>query len=128
MIGFCDPLLLCHRAGDQSFADIMQIKQNANRAANLVRYCPPSRASNLAVARAAGDRRAEVSHPLRRPIGENIELGMVPAATCSRWRRPGPAEQVINLAVTAACYAQRRAPAHQDRERRHQDPIQPAPK
>ena len=37
MIGFCDLLLLRHRAGDQSFADIMQIKQNANRAANLVR-------------------------------------------------------------------------------------------
>ena len=26
-----------HQAGDPSFADIMQIKQNANRAANLVR-------------------------------------------------------------------------------------------
>ena len=37
MIGFCDLLLVRHRAGDQSFADIMQIKQNANRAANLVR-------------------------------------------------------------------------------------------
>src|SRR5690606_35438904 len=37
MIGFCDLLLMRHRAGDPSFADIMQIKQNANRAANLVR-------------------------------------------------------------------------------------------
>ncbi|MEI6559953.1 MAG: PAS domain S-box protein, partial [Rhodospirillaceae bacterium] len=37
MIGFCDLLLLRHKPGDQSFADIMQIKQNANRAANLVR-------------------------------------------------------------------------------------------
>src|SRR3546814_8133103 len=37
MIGFSDLLLLRHRPGDQSFADIMQIKQNANRAANLVR-------------------------------------------------------------------------------------------
>ena len=37
MIGFCDLLLLRHSPGDQSFADIMQIKQNANRAANLVR-------------------------------------------------------------------------------------------
>ena len=37
MIGFCDLLLLRFRPGDPSFADIMQIKQNANRAANLVR-------------------------------------------------------------------------------------------
>lgn len=37
MIGFCDLLLHRHSPGDQSFTDIMQIKQNANRAANLVR-------------------------------------------------------------------------------------------
>ncbi|MGE4351243.1 MAG: PAS domain S-box protein, partial [Bdellovibrionales bacterium] len=37
MIGFCDLLLQRHRPGDQSFSDIMQIKQNGNRAANLVR-------------------------------------------------------------------------------------------
>src|SRR5690348_2830277 len=29
MIGFCDLLLLRHRPGDQSFADVMQIRQNA---------------------------------------------------------------------------------------------------
>lgn len=37
MIGFCDLLLSRYYPGDQSFTDIMQIKQNANRAANLVR-------------------------------------------------------------------------------------------
>lgn len=37
MIGFCDLLLLRYSPGDQSFTDIMQIKQNGNRAANLVR-------------------------------------------------------------------------------------------
>jgi signal transduction histidine kinase/ActR/RegA family two-component response regulator len=37
MIGFCDLLLSRHFPGDQSFTEIMQIKQNANRAANLVR-------------------------------------------------------------------------------------------
>ncbi|MBL0941332.1 MAG: response regulator [Alphaproteobacteria bacterium] len=37
MIGFCDLLLMRHSPGDQSFSDIMQIMQNANRAANLVR-------------------------------------------------------------------------------------------
>ncbi|MEN8236837.1 MAG: ATP-binding protein [Pseudomonadota bacterium] len=37
MVGFCDLLLSRHSPGDQSFTDIMQIKQNSNRAANLVR-------------------------------------------------------------------------------------------
>lgn len=37
MIGFCDLLLSRYSPGDQSFSDIMHIKQNANRAANLVR-------------------------------------------------------------------------------------------
>lgn len=37
MTGFCDLLLARHSPGDQSFTDIMQIKQNTNRAANLVR-------------------------------------------------------------------------------------------
>lgn len=37
MIGFCDLLLQRHGVGDPSFSDLMQIKQNANRAAGLVR-------------------------------------------------------------------------------------------
>ena len=37
MIGFCDLLLQKHSIGDSSFADIIQIKQNANCAAELVR-------------------------------------------------------------------------------------------
>ncbi len=37
MAGFCDLLLSRHSPGDQSFTDIMQIKQNTDRAANLVR-------------------------------------------------------------------------------------------
>ena len=37
IIGFCDLLFLRHKPGDPSFNDIMQIKQNSNRAANLVR-------------------------------------------------------------------------------------------
>ena len=37
MIGFCDLLLDRHGPDDPSFADIMQIKQNVNRAVNLVR-------------------------------------------------------------------------------------------
>ena len=37
IIGFSDLLLAKHRPTDPAFADIMNIKQNANRAANLVR-------------------------------------------------------------------------------------------
>ena len=53
MIGFCDLLLLRHRAGDPSFADIMQVKQNANRAASLVRQLLAfSRQQTLQIGRA----------------------------------------------------------------------------
>lgn len=37
IIGHCDLLMLRHSPSDESFADINQVKQNANRAANLVR-------------------------------------------------------------------------------------------
>ncbi len=37
IIGFSDMLLLRHQSNDPSFADIMQIRQSANRAAGLVR-------------------------------------------------------------------------------------------
>lgn len=37
IIGFADLLLLKHKPGDPSFSELMQIKQNANRAAGLTR-------------------------------------------------------------------------------------------
>ncbi len=45
IIGYSDLLLASHRPTDPSFQDIMQIKQNANRAASLVRQLLPSRAA-----------------------------------------------------------------------------------
>ncbi len=105
MIGFSDLLLLRHRPGDQSFADIMQIKQNANRAANLVRQLLAfsrqqtlqSRLLNLT------DILAELSHLLRRLIGENIELKMSHGRDLGMIKADqGQLEQVIiNLAVNA---------------------------
>src|SRR4029453_2887522 len=79
MIGFCDLLLLRHRPGDQSFADIMQIKQNANRAANLVRQLLAFSRQQTLQPRVlnVADVLTELSHLLRRLIGENIELKMV---------------------------------------------------
>ena len=79
MIGFSDLLLLRHRPGDQSFADIMQIKQNANRAANLVRQLLAFSRQQTLQPRMLDvtDILVELSHLLRRLIGENIELAMV---------------------------------------------------
>ncbi|HVO04540.1 MAG TPA: response regulator [Candidatus Cybelea sp.] len=105
MIGFCDLLLLRHRAGDQSFADIMQIKQNANRAANLVRQLLAFSRQQTLQPRVLDltDVLGELSHLLRRLIGENIELEMVHGADLKPVRADaGQLEQVIiNLAVNA---------------------------
>jgi two-component system cell cycle sensor histidine kinase/response regulator CckA len=38
ILGYADLLLVNHRPTDPSFNDIMEIKQNANRAAGLVRH------------------------------------------------------------------------------------------
>ena len=76
IIGFCDLLLLRFRPGDPSFADIMQIKQNANRAAKLVRQLLAFSRQQTLQPRVLSitDVLAELSHLLRRLIGENIEL------------------------------------------------------
>lgn len=105
MIGFCDLLLMRHPAGDQSFADIMQIKQNANRAANLVRQLLAfSRRQTLQPkVLDLTDVLAELSNLVRRLIGENIELKMVHGRDIGHVRADqGQLEQVlINLAVNA---------------------------
>ncbi len=105
MIGFCDLLLLRHRPGDQSFADIMQIKQNANRAANLVRQLLAFSRQQTLQPRVLDvtDVLGELSHLLRRLIGENIELEMTHGRDLKPVRADaGQLEQVIiNLAVNA---------------------------
>jgi two-component system, cell cycle sensor histidine kinase and response regulator CckA len=105
MIGFCDLLLVRHRAGDQSFADIMQIKQNANRAANLVRQLLAFSRQQTLQPRVLSvtDVLAELSHLLRRLIGENIELRMIHGRELAPVKVDhGQLEQVIiNLAVNA---------------------------
>ena len=59
IIGYSDLLLANHRPTDPSFQDIMQIKQNANRAAGLVRQLLAfSRRQTLRPADAAAQRRA----------------------------------------------------------------------
>jgi two-component system cell cycle sensor histidine kinase/response regulator CckA len=105
MIGFCDLLLMRFRPGDPSFADIMQVKQNANRAANLVRQLLAFSRQQTLQPRIIGitDVLVELSHLLRRLIGESIELKMVHGRDLGLAKvDQGQLEQVIiNLAVNA---------------------------
>ena len=105
IIGFCDLLFLRHKPGDPSFADIMQIKQNSNRAANLVRQLLAfSRQQTLRPqVQDITDILTEVSHLLRRLIGANIELDLHHGQDLGLVKvDAGQMEQVlINLAVNA---------------------------
>lgn len=105
MIGFCDLLLQRHSPAEQSFSDIMQIKQNANRAAGLVRQL-------LAFSRQQSlqpkvinitDALSELSALLRRLLGPAIELKVKHARDLWFIKvDKGQFEQVvINLAVNA---------------------------
>ncbi len=105
IIGFCDLLLLRSRPGDPAFADIMQIKQNANRAANLVRQLLAFSRQQTLQPRVIDitDVLVELSHLLRRLIGENIELEFGHGRDLGLVKvDQGQLEQVvINLAVNA---------------------------
>lgn len=105
MIGFCDLLLSRHGPGDPSFADIMQIKQNANRAANLVRQLLAfSRRQTLQPKIInVTDALAEMSNLLRRLIGEKIDLKVSHGRDIGLVKvDPGQLDQVIiNLVVNA---------------------------
>ncbi len=105
IIGFCDLLLMRHKTGDQSFADLIQIKQNANRAADLIRQL-------LAFSRRQAlhpkvlnvtDVLSDLSNLLRRLTGEKITLRMATGKNLGRIRADqSQFEQVIvNLAVNA---------------------------
>ncbi len=105
MIGFCDLLLLRHKPGDPSFADIMQIKQNANRAANLVRQLLAFSRQQTLQPRILDmtDVLSELSHLIRRLIGVNIELQQSHGSELGLIRADqGQMEQVlVNLVVNA---------------------------
>ena len=78
IIGYSDLLLVNHRPTDPSFQDIMQIKQNANRAAGLVRQLLAfSRRQTLRPqVLQLGDVMGDVQMLLRRLVGEKIELDL----------------------------------------------------
>lgn len=76
IIGFSDLLLNNHRPTDPSFQDIMNIKQNANRAAGLVRQLLAfSRRQTLRPqVLVLSDVLAELTNLLSRLLGEKVQL------------------------------------------------------
>lgn len=105
MIGNCDLLLLNHGPGDQAFADIMQIKQNANRAANLVRQLLAFSRQQTLQPKILNvtDVLGELSNLLNRLLGEQIGLEILHGQSLGHVRvDQGQLEQVIiNLVVNA---------------------------
>lgn len=105
IIGFCDLSLARHEAGDTTFSDLMNIKQNANRASNLVRQLLAfSRQQTLRpTVLSISDVIAELSNLIRRLIGDNIKLDIKHGRDLSLVKvDQGQLEQVIiNLAVNA---------------------------
>ncbi|GGE40751.1 signal transduction histidine kinase [Agaricicola taiwanensis] len=105
IIGYSDLLLASHRPTDPSFQDIMQIKQNANRAAGLVRQLLAfSRRQTLRPqVLALNDVLAEVRILLARLLGEKVTLDVVHGRDL--WFVKADINQleqvVINLAVNA---------------------------
>ena len=105
IIGFSDLLLANHRPSDPSFQDIMNIKQNANRAASLVRQLLAfSRRQTL---RPQVLQLADVLSDLRmlldRLLGEKVDLSVVHGRDL--WPVKADISQfeqvVVNLAVNA---------------------------
>lgn len=105
MIGFCDLLLMRLSPGDQSFTDIMQIKQNANRATNLVRQLLAfSRQQTLQpTVLDVSEVLSDLSILLQRLIGSRIELKIIHdravdfiKVDCSQFE-----QVIVNLVVNA---------------------------
>ncbi len=105
IIGFSDLLLAKHRPTDPAFADIMNIKQNANRAANLVRQLLAfSRRQTLRPeVLSLTDVISDLGNLLGRLLGEKVELKVVHGRDLGMVKVDvNQFEQVIiNLAVNA---------------------------
>lgn len=105
IIGFSDLLLASHRPSDPAFQDIMNIKQNANRAASLVRQLLAfSRRQTLRPqVLSLGEVLANLSILLDRLLGEKVELDVVHGRDL--WPVKADLNQleqvIVNLAVNA---------------------------
>ncbi len=103
--GHCDLLLLRHDAGDPEYSDLIQISQNANRAASLVgQLLAFSRKQNLKPqAIDIRDTMSDLAHLLNRLIGERIQLVVThaPGPQMIRADRRQLEQVIVNLVVNA---------------------------
>ncbi len=105
IIGYSDLLLASHRPSDPAFQDIMQIKQNANRAAGLVRQLLAfSRRQTLRPeVMDVGESLSELTLLLKRLLGERVALELKHGREV--WPVKADVNQfeqvIVNLAVNA---------------------------
>ena len=103
--GHCDLLLLRHKSEDPEYSDLIQIHQNANRAAALVgQLLAFSRKQTLKPERLdLADVLSDLTHLLNRLVGERVKLQLSHAAQLGAIRADKrQLEQVImNLVVNA---------------------------
>ena len=105
IIGYSDLLLASHRPTDPAFQDIMQIKQNANRAASLVRQLLAfSRRQTLRPeVMSVGEALSDLTLLLKRLLGERVDLDLKHGRDI--WPIKADVNQfeqvIVNLAVNA---------------------------
>lgn len=103
--GHCDLLLLRHKADDPAYADLIQIHQNANRAAALVgQLLAYSRKQTLKPERLdLQDVLSDLTHLLNRLVGERVHLRLSHATGLGAIRadRRKLEQVVMNLVVNA---------------------------
>ncbi len=103
--GHCDLLLLRHDQGDSDYSDLVQINQNANRAAALVgQLLAFSRKQNLRPEELdLRDTMADLTHLLNRLVGEKVRLSLThdPVLKPIRADKRQLEQVLMNLVVNA---------------------------
>jgi two-component system cell cycle sensor histidine kinase/response regulator CckA len=103
--GHCDLLLLRHDQGDQDYGDLIQIHQNANRAASLVgQLLAFSRKQNLQPEIIdLRDALSDLTHLLNRLVGEKVSLTLSQelGLHCIRADKRQLEQVIMNLVVNA---------------------------
>ena len=103
--GHCDLLLLRHDQGDTDYSDLMQINQNANRAAALVgQLLAFSRKQTLRPEELdLRDTMADLTHLLNRLVGEKVRLTLThdPVLKAIRADKRQLEQVLMNLVVNA---------------------------
>jgi two-component system cell cycle sensor histidine kinase/response regulator CckA len=105
IIGNCDLLLMRHAAGDPSFAEINEVRQNSVRAAGLVRQLLAFSRQQTLQPRVLGlaDTMTELSLLLRRLLGERVTLKFEQAPDLWQVRADEGqiSNAIVNLVVNA---------------------------